>query len=82
MVEKFQMTGSAMGKKIIEELEKKLSALVLEWNEVSKKSFCILVLLCGEHKASVHLPVTLSKLLPYEARGIQELFPPHWEPRN
>jgi hypothetical protein len=36
MVEKFQMTGSAMGKKITEELEKKLSALVHEQNEVPK----------------------------------------------
>jgi predicted nucleic acid-binding Zn ribbon protein len=35
-VEKFQMTGSAMDKKITEELEKKLSALVLEWNEALK----------------------------------------------
>jgi hypothetical protein len=35
MVEKFQMTGSAMDKKI-KELDKKLSTLVLEWNEVLK----------------------------------------------
>ena len=36
MVEKFQTTGSAIGKNIKEELEKKPSALVLEWNEVLK----------------------------------------------
>jgi hypothetical protein len=36
MVEKFQKTGSAMGKKITEELEKKLGALEPEWNEVLK----------------------------------------------
>jgi hypothetical protein len=36
MVENFQKTGSAMGKKIKEEPEKKLGTLEPEWNEVLK----------------------------------------------
>jgi hypothetical protein len=79
MVEKFQITGSAMGKRRTWKETKCLGAW-MEWS--TKKSFCILALLCGEYKASVHIPITLSKVLPYEAQGIQELFPSFWEPRN
>jgi hypothetical protein len=67
MVENFQITGSAMGKNIKEELEQKPSALVLEWNEVLKNLSAYWLFYVDNIKPQYHMPITHSKLLPYEA---------------